>query len=125
MLSVPTYPTELVSMGKKRFSKSNVLWFIRSRPYTPIADLRRRFKLAESEVTAITDSIGKIYVGLPEREANMLRQLWLEGKIGLEWTPGVHVRVVEGVYPLGSAEKKPPEAETDAADKADDASGDV
>jgi hypothetical protein len=87
-------------MAKKRFSKSNVLWFIRTRSYTPVADLRRRFHLDCEMITVIPEPGGNIYVSLPEREANMVHQLWREGKIGMHWLLRVDVRVVDGVFPM-------------------------
>ncbi len=110
-------------MAKKRFSKSNVLWFIRSRSYTPVADLRRRFRLESEEVTILPEPTGKIYIGLPEREANMIHQLWQEGKIGLECLPKMNVRVVEGVYPLPMARKEEEELSAEAAEVGAEAEG--
>ena len=64
-------------MGKKnKLSKSSLHWFIRSRPYVLLAELRRRFDLDEVEdVQAIQTPEGKTYVGLPDRAARLLEEL--------------------------------------------------
>ncbi len=90
-------------MAKKKFSKSNLLWFVRTRSYTPVSDLRRRFRLEDDDVTVLGEATGHMYIGLPDREARMIYELWQEGKVGLELSPRFHARVVEGVYPILTA----------------------
>jgi hypothetical protein len=69
-------------------SKSSLLWFIRSRSYVTVADLRRRFGIVGSdEVTAVVGPKGRVYVGLPAAQSDMLRDLWRDGKIGFEFQP--------------------------------------
>src|SRR5450759_2381796 len=55
--------------------------FIKSRPYVPIHELRRRFALAgdDDDVTGFDSAGGHIFVGLPAREAGMLADLILQG----------------------------------------------
>lgn len=86
-------------MGKK-LSKSNVLWYIRSRPYTSLPDLRRRFEINGDEMSLIEGPGGRVWIGLPERAAQIIAQLWREGKIGLERSVAVRAPVIEGVYPM-------------------------
>jgi len=84
---------------KKRLSKSSLLWFIRSRSYVSVPDIRRRFNLAGNEdVSPISDSQGKVYVGLPMDAARVLGELVREGRVGLELQPGVLARAATGVY---------------------------
>jgi hypothetical protein len=84
---------------KKRLSKSSLLWFIRSRSYVSIPDLRRRFNLeVGDEVHPVATVEGRIYVGLPSDAARALGDLVREGRVGLELRPGLLARVAIGVY---------------------------
>jgi len=86
---------------KKRLGKSSLLWFIRSRSFVSIPDIRRRFNLpcAEDEVSAIVVSReGTVYVGLPREAAKLLQDLVREEKVGLELEPGILARAVTGAY---------------------------
>ena len=40
------------------------------------------------------------YIGLPEREATKLQDLWLRDEVGVELSVEVHAPVVVGVYPM-------------------------
>jgi hypothetical protein len=40
------------------------------------------------------------YVGLPEREASKLQDLWQRDEVGVELSVEVHAPVVVGVYPM-------------------------
>src|SRR5690554_459964 len=84
----------------KKLNKSSLLWFIRSRPYTTVAELRRRFLLDPDEMQALKLPQGTFYVGLPERPASLLLQLVQEGRVGLEFAVDIHAPVIEGVYPM-------------------------
>jgi hypothetical protein len=84
---------------KKRLSKSSLLWFIRSRSYVSVPDIRRRFNLeAGEDVYPIVTSSGRSYVGLPVDAARVLGDLVREGRIGLELRPGLMAKVALGVY---------------------------
>ena len=86
-------------MPKKRLSKSSLLWFIRSRSYVSVPDIRRRFNLeAGEDVYPIVVSTGRSYVGLPVDAARVLGDLVREGRIGLELRPGLMAKVALGVY---------------------------
>ncbi len=86
-------------MPKKRLSKSSLLWFIRSRSYVSIPDIRRRFNLDEGdEVSPFVTALGRIYVGLPSDATRALGDLAREGRIGLELQPGLMAKVAVGVY---------------------------
>jgi hypothetical protein len=85
----------------KRPSTSSLRRFITSRPYVPLAEIRRRFGLDEpDDVQHITWNGSSAYVGLPEREAAKLTELVERGEVGLELSVEVHAPVVVGVYPL-------------------------
>lgn len=86
-------------MPKKRLSKSSLLWFIRSRSYASIPDIRRRFNLdAGDEVAPVPTQQGRIYVGLPSDAARALGDLVRENRVGLELRPGLLARVALGAY---------------------------
>ena len=40
------------------------------------------------------------YIGLPEREATKLQDLWLRDEVGVELSVEVHAPVVVGIYPM-------------------------
>jgi len=63
--------------------------FIKSRPYVPVHELRRRFLIEgiEDEVNPMTAGDGTLYVGLPEREAGFLGELVKAGEVGCELLP--------------------------------------
>ncbi len=76
--------------------------FIKSRPYVPIHELRRRFALAgdDDDVTGF-DSAGRhIFVGLPVREAGMLAGLVLQGDVGYELLLDPTSPIIVGVFPV-------------------------
>jgi hypothetical protein len=84
---------------KKRLSKSSLLWFIRSRSYVSIPDVRRRFNLdGGDEVSPLICQIGRVYVGLPSDATRVLGDLVREGRVGLEILPGLAARAAIGVY---------------------------
>jgi len=76
--------------------------FIKSRPYVPLHELRRRFELngATDEVTAIETADGQVFVGLPFREGRIVADLARQGEIGLQLCLDPSVPVVVGVYPM-------------------------
>lgn len=76
--------------------------FIKSRPYVPMHELRRRFELngAADEVTAITTPNGAVYVGLPERESQFIGELLRQGDIGVELSHDPPVPIVVGVFAM-------------------------
>lgn len=84
----------------KKLNKSSLLWFIRSRPYTTVAELRRRFTLEAESMEAVKLQNYTYYVGLPARPAALLGQLIQEGRVGIEPAIDVRAHVVEGVFPL-------------------------
>lgn len=93
-------PTILMT-GSKRPSTSSLRRFITSRPYVPIAELRRRFALDEPDAVSRIQRDGSVaYVGLPEREATKIGDLWARDEIGLELSVEVHAPVVVGIYPM-------------------------
>ena len=83
----------------KRPSTSSLRRFITSRPYVTVAEIRRRFALEADGVVRIRGERSTAYVGLPEREAAKLEELWARGEIGVEMSVEVRAPVVVGVFP--------------------------
>ncbi len=87
--------------GSKRPSTSSLRRFITSRPYVPIAELRRRFALDEPDAIWRIQRDGEAaFIGLPEREATKIADLWSRDEIGLELSVEVRAPVVVGIYPM-------------------------
>jgi hypothetical protein len=108
---------------KKRLSKSSLLWFIRSRSYVSIPDIRRRFNLDDrEEVSPFVSPQGRIYVGLPSDATRALGDLVREGRIGLELQPGLMAKVAVGVYVVPQARDRfsHPAASIDGVAQLDD-----
>jgi hypothetical protein len=76
--------------------------FIKSRPYVPVHELRRRFLIEgiEDEVNPMTSADGTLYVGLPEREAGFLGELIKAGEVGCELLLDPTSPAVVGVFPM-------------------------
>jgi hypothetical protein len=77
--------------------------FIKSRPYVPMHELRRRFELngEMDDVYAIEAPEGQhVYVGLPERESRFIADLARDGDIGLELSQDPNAPIVIGVYAM-------------------------
>jgi hypothetical protein len=87
--------------ANKRPSTSSLRRFISSRPYVAIAELRRRFILDQPDAMSPLKRDGHIaWVGLPEREASKLQDLWLRDEIGLQMSVEVRAPVIVGVFPM-------------------------
>jgi hypothetical protein len=87
--------------SSKRPSTSSLRRFLTSRPYVPVAEIRRRFGIDDPDcMCRVERGEETFFVGLPEREAMKVQELWLRGEIGLEQSVEVHAPVVVGVYPM-------------------------
>ena len=76
--------------------------FIKSRPYVPMHELRRRFSIngEDDDVTPVRLDPGWIYVGLPSHEGHLLGDLLRTGEIGYELSLDPRTPIVVGVYPM-------------------------
>ena len=76
--------------------------FIKSRPYVPMHELRRRFAIDgnDDDVTQVDLEGSRVYVGLPEREGSLLGELLRGGEIGYELSFDPLAPIVVGVYPM-------------------------
>jgi hypothetical protein len=76
--------------------------FIKSRPYVPMHELRRRFAIngGDDDVTAVDLAGGRIFVGLPAREGDLLGELLRGGEVGFELSLDPRSPIVVGLYPM-------------------------
>ena len=76
--------------------------FIKSRPYVPMHELRRRFAIEgdDDDVTPVRLDPGWVFVGLPNREGLLLGDLLRAGEIGYELSLDPRSPIVIGVYPM-------------------------
>ena len=76
--------------------------FIKSRPYVPMHELRRRFGVSgdDDDVTPVRLKLGQIFVGLPTHEGRLLGELLRSGEIGYELSLDPITPIVIGVYPM-------------------------
>jgi hypothetical protein len=77
--------------------------FIKSRPYVPLHELRRRFEIPGDmdDVSPVELSgHGRVYVGLPPREAEFIATLVRDADIGVELSRDPKVPIVVGVFPM-------------------------
>jgi len=77
--------------------------FIKSRPYVPLHELRRRFELNGDldEVTPIDlAERGTSYVGLPARESEFIATLVRDGDIEVELSQDPSAPIVVGVFAM-------------------------
>lgn len=87
--------------ASKRPSTSSLRRFLTSRPYVPVAEIRRRFGLDEIEGMAQLERDGQVcFIGLPDREASKLQDLWTRNEVELELSVEVRAPVVVGIYPM-------------------------
>ena len=76
--------------------------FIKSRPYVPVHELRRRFLIEgiEDEVSPMSTGQTILFVGLPEREAGFLGELVKSGEVGCELLLDPTSPAIVGVFPM-------------------------
>jgi len=87
--------------ASKRPSTSSLRRFITSRPYVTVAELRRRFGLDDPDGIGHLERNGThAWIGLPEREAQKIQDLWQREEVGLELSVEVNAPVVVGIYPM-------------------------
>ena len=84
----------------KRPSTSSLRRYLTSRPFISVADIRRRFGLDAEAMSVVSRNGTTAYIGLPEREASKLQDLWQREEVGLELSVEVKAPVVVGVFPM-------------------------
>lgn len=86
--------------ANKRPSTSSLRRYLTSRPYLAVADIRRRFGLDPEAMSVVSRNGTTAYIGLPEREATKLQDLWQRDEVGVELSVEVNAPVVVGIYPM-------------------------
>ena len=86
--------------ANKRPSTSSLRRYLTSRPYVAVGDIRRRFGLDPDAMSPIARNGTRAFIGLPEREATKLQDLWERDEVGLELSVEVQAPVVVGIYPM-------------------------
>jgi len=76
--------------------------FVKSRPYVPLHELRRRFGIGgpEDEVSPVAVDGRTLFVGLPDREAGLLGELIRGGDLGYELLLDPDGPMIVGVWPM-------------------------
>ena len=76
--------------------------FIKSRPWIPMHELRRRFGIfgADDDVNPIRVGGHTLFVGLPYAESRLMAELLSGGDVGYELSLDPITPVVVGVYPM-------------------------
>ena len=76
--------------------------FIKSRPWIPMHELRRRFAIngGEDDVVGVQIDGRLVFVGLPAQEGRLLGDLLRAGEVGYELSLDPGAPIVIGVYPM-------------------------
>ena len=96
-------PETAEAEGQRGPTAAQLRRFIKSRPYVPLHELRRRFELNGDldDVCGVhMGERGIVYVGLPPREAEFLATLVKDGDVGVELSQDPNAPVVVGVFPM-------------------------
>lgn len=88
--------------GRPSCTLAQMRRFIKSRPYVPLHELRRRFEIGgiEDEVSRISTGDRTVFVGLPQQEATFLGELVSSGEVGYELLLDPTGPAVIGVFPM-------------------------
>jgi hypothetical protein len=97
-----TAPDPGAANGERGTTAAQLRRFIKSRPYVPMHELRRRFELNGDcdDVVGIETPDGRCFIGLPERESRFMADLVRQGEVGLELGHDPETPIVVGVYPM-------------------------
>jgi hypothetical protein len=76
--------------------------FIKSRPWIPMHELRRRFGIngADDDVTPVRVNGTTLFIGLPAAEGRLMGELLAGGDVGYELSLDPGAPIVVGVYPM-------------------------
>jgi hypothetical protein len=96
-----TRPVE-ASDGRPACTTAQLRRFIKSRPWVPMHELRRRFGIwgGDDEVSPMRVAERTLFVGLPAPEASMIAELLSGGDVGYELSLDPVTPIVVGVYPM-------------------------
>jgi hypothetical protein len=98
----PLGPADAVLEAPTPCTQAQLRRFIKSRPYVPLHELRRRFGLngADDDVTGVDVDGQRVFIGLPERETGLLGELLRQGDVGYELLLDPTSPLVIGVFPM-------------------------
>ncbi len=90
------------SDGPSACTQAQLRRFIKSRPYVPLHELRRRFGLngSDDDVSLVDLDGRRLFVGLPARESALLGELMRQGDVGYELLLDPTSPIVIGVFPI-------------------------
>ena len=76
--------------------------FIKSRPWIPLHELRRRFGIygGDDDVSPIRVGDHTLFIGLPPAESRLMAELLTGGDVGYELSLDPATPIVVGVYPM-------------------------
>ena len=76
--------------------------FIKSRPWVPMHELRRRFGIwgVDDDVSPMHVGDHTLFIGLPPSESRMIAELLNGGDVGYELSLDPEAPIVVGVYPM-------------------------
>jgi hypothetical protein len=89
----PTRPTCTVAQLRR---------FIKSRPWIPMHELRRRFGIDGNDDDVAPMQVGRqtLFIGLPPAEGRLMAELFGAGDVGYELSLDPVTPIVVGVYPM-------------------------
>ncbi|MHB8619265.1 MAG: hypothetical protein ACYDAG_06825 [Chloroflexota bacterium] len=96
----PEAPSDDRQPKVRRVNSGKLFWFIKSKSYVPIPEIRRKFEITPDEMSTIQDEGDRLYIGLPREIADVVANLKQQQKIGIECSVDYTTKVVIGVYPL-------------------------
>jgi hypothetical protein len=76
--------------------------FIKSRPWIPMHELRRRFGIngGDDDVSVVRVGDQVLFIGLPPAEGRLMAELLSGGDVGYELSLDPGAPIVVGVYPM-------------------------
>jgi hypothetical protein len=91
-----------VADGPGTCTQAQLRRFIKSRPYVPLHELRRRFGLngSDDDVSPVDLDGHRLFVGLPARESGLLGELLRQGDVGYELLLDPTSPIIIGVFPI-------------------------
>jgi hypothetical protein len=88
--------------GQGACTQAQLRRFIKSRPYVPLHELRRRFGLngSDDDVSPVDLDGHRVFIGLPARESVLLGELMRQGDVGYELLLDPTSPIIVGVFPI-------------------------
>ena len=88
--------------GRPTCTTAQLRRFIKSRPWVPMHELRRRFGVwgGDDDVSPMRVGDKTLFVGLPAAEAAMMAELLSGGDVGYELSLDPVTPIIVGVYPM-------------------------